>query len=252
MKEHLSIGEMSAMFGLNVQTLYYYDSIKLFSPRYRDPKNGRRRYEFDQVYELATICYMRKLGYTLEEITDLRKTQHVEPTLRSLRQRSEILHRQWQELFAIDEAIQRKISFIEKEMSFLRLDETEIRTYGPRKYIVIGGEDTLYRQNSFYFFPTIAFYEGEKKHFGAYLYPDAQKIPESVMGEEILEIPAGDYLCTYHPGPYGKVPETIKRLRASHPELLLDEVAINFNILDQFVEHDSANYITHMQIRILK
>lgn len=252
MKDFLSIGEMSVLFGLNVQTLYYYDSIQLFCPRYRDPKTGRRRYEFDQIYELATICYMRKLGYSLEEIVNQRKTQHVEPTLRSLRQRSEELHRQWQELFAIDEAIQRKIRFIEEEKEGIRLGETEIRSYGVRKYIAIGDEEMLYRHNSFYFFPTIAFYEAGKKRFGAYLYPDEQQIPELALKEEILEIPAGDYLCTYHPGPYEKVPETIRRLRASHPELLLDDVAINFNILDQFVENDSANYITHMQIRILK
>ncbi len=252
MKDFLSIGEISILFGLNVQTLYYYDSIKLFYPRYRDPKSGRRRYEFDQIYELATICYMRKLGYSLEEIMNQRKTQHVGPTLLSLRQRSEELHRQWQELFAIDEAIQRKIRFIEEEVDGIRPGEIEVRSYGVRKYIAIGEEEMLYRHNSFYFFPTIAFYEGERKHFGAYLYPGEQQIPEVALKEKILEIPAGDYLCTYHPGPYEKVPETIRRLRASHPELTLDDVAINFNILDQFVENDSANYITHMQIRILK
>lgn len=252
MKDFLSIGEMGVLFGLNVQTLYYYDSIQLFCPKYRDPRTGRRKYEFDQVYELATICYMRKLGYSLDEIKKQRRTQHVEPTLASLKQRSEELHRQWQELISIDEAIQRKIDFIEQEMEDLRMDEIAVRSYPARKYIAIGGEELLYSQSSFYFYPTIAFYRGNQKYFGAYLYPEDMRVPETIPDSQIQEIPAGDYLCAYHPGAYETVPETIKRLRASHPELVLDEVTINFNILDQFVENESANYITHMQIRILK
>lgn len=248
---------MSAMFGLNVQTLYYYDSIKLFSPKFRDEKNGRRKYEFDQIYELATICYMRTLGYSIEEIMEQRATQHADTAIASLKRRSEELRRQWEELISIDEAIQRKISYIENAMDGIQTDEIVIRHYEKRRYILIGGEDAIYRQNSFYFFPTIAFYKDDKKYFGAYLNAvsgskRSDAVPERFSGAQVEEIPEGDYLCTYHLGPYETVPKTIERLRSSHPELTLDDVTINFNVLDQFVEHDSKNYITQMQIRILR
>ena len=72
MKEYFSIGELAELFGLNIQTLYYYDSVGIFSPRERNEKNGRRKYEFDQIYELATVSYMRRLGYSLEEIKESR------------------------------------------------------------------------------------------------------------------------------------------------------------------------------------
>ena len=49
MKEYFSIGELAELFGLNIQTLYYYDSVGIFSPRERNEKNGRRKYEFDQI-----------------------------------------------------------------------------------------------------------------------------------------------------------------------------------------------------------
>lgn len=252
MKNFLSIGEMSALFGLNIQTLYYYDSIELFKPKIRDPKNGRRRYEFDQVYMLATICYMRKLGYSLEDIREQRRTQHVNSTLESLKQRSEELHQQWEELISIDEAIQRKVSFIEQEMKGIRADEITVRHYGVRKYIAIGEEELLYRHNSFYFYPTIALYRGNEKYFGAYLYPDENCMPGFLPVNQIYELEAGDYLCGYHLGAYETVPDTIERIRSFRPDLQFDEQTINFNILDQFVESESANYITHMQIRILK
>nr|WP_314459603.1 MerR family transcriptional regulator [uncultured Clostridium sp.] len=252
MKDFLSIGEMSALFGLNIQTLYYYDSIGIFKPRIRDAKNGRRKYEFDQVYELATICYMRKLGYSLEEIGDKRSTQHAQSALKSLRQRSDELHRQWLELFSIDEAIQRKLTFIEEEMRNISADRIFIRHYEDRSYIAIGEEELLYRQNSFYFYPTIAFYQGDSKYFGAYLYPLEGPVPDYIRRDQIRQIQAGDFLCGYHLGAYETVPKTIERIRNARPDLKCDELTINFNILDQFVENDSSNYITLTQIRILK
>ena len=37
----------------------------------------------------------------------------------------------------------------------------------------------------------------------------------------------------------------------ARPDLELGAQAINFNILDQFVESDNENFITAMQIRVL-
>jgi effector-binding domain-containing protein len=218
----------------------------------RDRKNGRRKYEFDQIYELATICYMRKLGYSLEEIARQRSTQHAGSALESLKQRSEELHRQWLELFSIDEAIQRKLRFIEEEMKNIRRDEIAVRHFEDRAYIAIGEEELIYRQNSFYFYPTIAFYKEEGKYFGAYLYPSGEPFPENLREDQIRKIPAGDFLCGYHLGSYETVPATMERIRNARPDLEFEKLTINFNILDQFVENQSSNYITHTQIRILK
>lgn len=38
MKAYLTVGEMGRMFGLNVQTLHYYDKIGLFCPQLRNPE----------------------------------------------------------------------------------------------------------------------------------------------------------------------------------------------------------------------
>ena len=43
----------------------------------------------------------------------------------------------------------------------------------------------------------------------------------------------------------------LDRLRAAHPELALSDETIDFNIVDQFVERESDNYLTGMQIRIV-
>ena len=181
MKEYFSIGELAELFGLNIQTLYYYDSVGIFSPRERNEKNGRRKYEFDQIYELATVSYMRRLGYSLEEIKESRTSLNSNRAVDIMKQRSQELRRQWQELLNIDEANQRKIRFMEQEMDGICLDEIAVKHFEDRKFISIGDEELLYRENSFYFYPTIAFYEGDRKYFGAYLYPDEMCIRDSPM-----------------------------------------------------------------------
>lgn len=251
MKGYFSIGELAELFGLNIQTLYYYDNIGIFSPRERDEKNGRRKYEFDQIYELANVSYMRRLGYSLEEVKESRSSLNLDRTVDIMKQRSAELRRQWEELLDIDEAIQRKIRFIEQEMDGICPEEIEVKFFGDRKFISIGQEELLYKENSFYFYPTIAFYEGDRKYFGAYLYPDDEALPKTVPQSRIQIIEGGHFLCGYHLGGYEGVPDTIRRLREARPDLKLGNEAINFNILDQFVESDSENFITSMQIRVL-
>lgn len=251
MKDFFSIGELASLFGLNVQTLYYYDSIGIFSPRERKEGSGRRKYDFDQIYELATVCYMRRLGYSIDEIKESRTSLNADSAIDNMKQRSKELRRQWQELLNIDEAIQRKIQFMEQEMKGIRTDEIRIRCFEDRRYISIGEEELLYKENSFYFYPTIAFYKEDRKYFGAYLYPEHEKLPGAVPESRIQVIKGGEFLCGYHLGGYETVPDTIDRLRQFRPDLKLDELTINFNILDQFVESDSDHFITSMQIRIL-
>lgn len=254
MKEYYSIGEFSAMFGLNKQTLQFYDAIGLFQPVRRDERNGRRYYAFDQVYRLASIRYMRRLGYSLEQIEDHMASREAEFTLDHLKERSKALRSQWEELLAIETVIQRKIQFVEEALSEIRdIDAISVVRFPERRFIPIGVEERLYHHDSFYFYPTIAFYTGcEEKYFGAYLYgADKGQAFPSVEQAIVQAIPAGDYLCCYHKGPYELVPETMRRLRASRTDLDLSPLTINFNIIDQFIEKNSENYVTHMQVQIL-
>lgn len=70
MKEFLSIGELAKIFDMDVQLLRHYDAKGLLVPQVRNSENSRRFYHFDQVYPLATIRYLRRLGYPLARIRD--------------------------------------------------------------------------------------------------------------------------------------------------------------------------------------
>jgi len=254
LKDSYTIGEFSKMFGLNVQTLRYYDSIGIFRPAYRDKWSGRRKYAFDQVYQLASIRYLRRIGYSLEDIAEYLDNLQSDTSLDVLKKRSDEIHRELDELLDIDHAIQRKIRFIEHELSEIReISEIKICEYGPRPYIPLGQEEVLYHHDSFYFYPTIAFYKEDLKYFGAYLYQDNSQFPEDfkVNKEKVEYIEAGKYLCAYHLGPYEEIYQTQKKLRNAYSDLKLSDLMVNFNIIDQFVEKDRSKYITSMQIRIL-
>ena len=243
MKDYFTIGELSELFRINTQTLRYYDSIGLFSPLRRDEETGYRYYQFNQLYELASIRYLRKLGYSIRDIDTYMKTKQIEAVLRKLKEQSKILHNKWDELIEIDNIIQRKIRFIEEELPLVQFEHYEVRSYPKRCYLPIGSEEALYGSDVFYFHPTIAFYRGDQKYFGAYLQG------MEVKNQEYIQ--AGDYLCAYHKGLYDKIEETIEKMRSARPELKLDDLTINFNIIDQFVEKDVSDYVTLVQIRIL-
>ena len=248
MKKHLSVGELARTFGLDVQTLHYYDSIGLFQPEVRDEKTRYRKYRFDQIYQLASIRYLRKMGYSLDSIKGYLDARNPDSSMILLGKRSEELQRQWAQLMRINDAIERKIRFVNWERSQLALDSVQVQRFDERYYIPIGSEEILYLEDSFYFYPTIAFYEGDLKYFGAYLYETA---PDEAGGEGAASvIEAGEYLVGYHKGPYESILQTIQAIRDTRRGWTLGSRVITFNIIDQFLERNRENYITQVQIPI--
>lgn len=251
MKDFMSVCEIGRLFNLSVQTLHYYDTIDLFKPAYRDAQNGYRKYRFDQIYQLASIQYLKKLGYSLDQVKAYLGSRSLTNTLEILKERSRYLHAQWQELIQIDNAIQRKILFVERKLAHLEREKIEVRWFPERRYLPIGLEEELYNRDSFYFYPTIAFYEDGLKYFGALLdvaadgvSPESERLPV----EQTAILPAGMYLVGYHTGPYEDIGDTFDAMRRAGAELPLSARAVNFNIIDQFVESDPQNYLTEVQM----
>lgn len=243
------------MFGLNVQTLYYYDSIHLFSPSKRDSTTGKRFYYFDQVYKLASIRFMRRLGYSIDQIKSFLDVSDIDKSLEGLRRRSQEMQEKWKELLFIDQVIQRKLMFIENQMQTIDIDSVEVKRFPERFYMPIGEEESLYFHDSFYFYPTIVFYYGKERIFGALLGENTHKTSmhsENASQVEKEIIPAGDFICAYHKGPYTTIHESYERASKSFPALHHRDEFISFNVIDQFVEINNNNFITEIQIPIIK
>ena len=259
-KDYLDVHELASLFGLTVQTLHYYDKAGVFKPDFRDPKNGYRKYRFDQVYELASIRYMRKLGYSIEAVRDFQADRKPDESLKKLKERSAAIHAQWEEQMRIDRAIMRKVQFIEESREEIPedLDSFHITDRLERRFISIGSESEIYNGESFYFYPTIVFYDVDYKEFGALItdYEENKNEQETHAADESVHsrsIPGGRYLVGYHKGPYEEIDESFERLRRyAEQENMhnLDSMILTINIIDQFVESRNEEFITRLEVRI--
>ncbi|MED4041315.1 helix-turn-helix domain-containing protein [Niallia taxi] len=68
MKTLFSIGEMSKLNNVPIQTLRYYEKIGLFKPNYVNPKSKYRYYTIKQFFYLDIIKYLKYIGTPLNEM----------------------------------------------------------------------------------------------------------------------------------------------------------------------------------------
>lgn len=243
------------MFNLNKQTLFYYDKEGIFQPEYRNPENGYRMYQFNQIYRLALICYLRKLGFSIEQIKDYLKDSSVESNVRILREKSEDIRKSYQEFLRLDDIIQRKLLFVHRKLSELSVGEIQIKHYPRRAYLPLGVEVSIYDKEAFYCYPTIAFYQydAEKDRytvtFGAYLEAEHDIGIEDM--DKMLYIPEQQFLSYCWKGKYSGIEQKVRELHEEYSHLSLSSDSYNFNIIDQFLEKDANQYITEIQIPIL-
>jgi MerR family transcriptional regulator, mercuric resistance operon regulatory protein len=68
--EELTIGKLSELTGVNIETIRYYERIKMVPPPPRTA-SGRRIYDSTHLRILAFIRRSRELGFSLDEIRAL-------------------------------------------------------------------------------------------------------------------------------------------------------------------------------------
>lgn len=256
MEEYLTIGELAKIFDMDVQLLRYYDSKGLLVPQKRNAENNRRLYHFDQIYPLATIRYLRKLGYPLNRIEKFVHANGLKENMETLVEQSHALQQKCDELMATIQIIQNKIDFSEREREASAPGKFFTREYPDRPFLHIGQELNLFTHELFYFYPTVGFYQHDEKWFGAYIYNDdphsAQDLPEKfVDAEQLSYIPGGKYLCGYHYGAYQTIQDSIDCLYAAGEGMKLDDCVVTLNIVDQCFDGHPVNYITALEVRIL-
>lgn len=111
MRGLFTIGEMSRLFGINVRTLRYYDSISLLRPEQVDERTGYRRYSTRQFERLNTIKYLRALDMPIPRIRDFFDNRNIRTLLNLLREQQ-----------ADSAARQRRLERIERKICH-RLDQ---------------------------------------------------------------------------------------------------------------------------------
>lgn len=117
MKDLFSIGELSKHQNISRQTLIFYDKIGLFHPAYVDPENGYRYYSSKQLDDLDTICIMKKIGFSLDEIKTHMKSYTLDTSVAALRKQLTIIERRLQELQLIKSRVEHRCLQLEQSAS---------------------------------------------------------------------------------------------------------------------------------------
>ena len=108
MKNLFSIGELSKLQNISRQTLIFYDKIGLFRPAYTDPDNGYRYYSSSQLDYLDTICIMKRIGFSLNEIKAHMKSFRIENSIAALRKQLSTINHQIEELQMIKNRVEHR------------------------------------------------------------------------------------------------------------------------------------------------
>lgn len=250
--QYFTIGQLAEIFDMDVQLLRYYDAKGLLAPEVRNEHNNYRMYTIRQVWRLATIRYLRRLNYPIKKIAEFMHARDVTETVNTLREQSEFLLKQYEELIQITTTIKAKLDFIENNTKDWDAKTHLFKEYPERPFLHIGTESTLYIHEAFYFYPTVCFHKGGEKHFGAYLFAEERGRELAKTTPHTASIEAGRYLCGYHVGSYETIINGINRLKTYGIGQKLDDLTVAINIVDPFVESHPENYVTELQIRILE
>jgi len=121
MDGYLSIGGLSKMAGVSVDTIRYYADIGLFEPAYISDETGYRYYLAEQAAAIGQIRELKSFGFTLAEIKAL--PLHDEAYLAgAYRTRYSLLMQEMEKLQDTMESLQKKL--YQKEMQ--KMENTNI------------------------------------------------------------------------------------------------------------------------------
>lgn len=267
MKDLFTIGEIAALFEVNIKTLRYYDEINLLKPEYTDPSSKYRYYSTKQFERLNTIKYLRALNMPLARIIDFFGNREIETLISILReQQAETLQKK-QELELIERKIQNRIMQIEDAISteYDRIKEKRIpkRNAGILRRNIKVGEDIEYplielgkreQLNTAIFLGKVVL-SVDKEHLAADKFDEFTSImilieDEDNRNDNRISIPGGDYLTLRFKGTHKEAKDYyIKLLRyAKEKNYTISGNALEITMIDYGMTNDTHKFVTEIQL----
>ena len=111
------IGEISALFGVSVKTLRFYDEAGLLSPELKDNKTGYRYYGIEQCERLRGIMCLRKIGMSINEIARQMRPQKLSNYINALENQGKLISKLIDEHTLTKAYIYRRVEDIKKALN---------------------------------------------------------------------------------------------------------------------------------------
>lgn len=137
MKNYLSIGEMSKIRNINVQSLRYYEKLGILIPAYINPDSGYRYYSLEQIMILDTIILSIDLGINLKNLKNYVGKDGQLEFERLLKDGKQIAKEKMRKIESNIESIDRTLQHINAQKDYLGKEGYYTRAIFKRYFISI-------------------------------------------------------------------------------------------------------------------
>lgn len=212
--EYMTTGEFAKLMGVTKETLFHYDKIGLFCPATVNEK-GYRFYSIHQMEHFDTICLLKSLGMSLEEIRTflqnktadryyellLKKQTQLDQEIHKLQQMHTWIGHRIEKLKDLQSQDLDQIQVVERKPCYYYLktleDDSDYTYNHAANRILTMAEEKGQRENC-----ELAFIR-DLSHVraGNYDYDNVCLLfSEKGIFEPAEELPGGSYLVAYHKG----------------------------------------------------
>lgn len=268
MKKNFTIGEISKLFNIGIDSLRYYEELGIIKPR--RAANGYRTYRLSDMYRLTIISELRKLRLPLEHIKEYLDHQSLSNTML-------ILNNEKVEIKKEITRLKASLSSLNDQLNMLKaLEKTETniintKFFDTRYAVKLETDFTIDDEFDFSIRFLLKKYNFKLNQFdnlkiGACI--SSSDIKESIVAKylsvfvlqneetEILQdiVPKGNYLCYCYRGTYRNLPLHINNLfdYAAQNNLVLADTIYEFYLIDNRYTMNTKEFLTEIQIRILE
>lgn len=249
----LTVGEIARVFGVSEQTVRFYHKKGLLVPDTRGD-NAYRKYSWNKLSVLAQICFLRRAGFSIEDIKSYMQLDNLQDTRNYMEKFIEKLRQDAADIQRAIGILERKCSYLDTLQSQSVSEAARLATLPLRRYIYLGQDELTSANNEYFFdYPLIASYDLSadntirKSGIGAYL--DVNDPPENARNIRVL--PQQLCLVCNFKGSYDAIYTRIAELYRKHASLPLSRTAYAVNVVDHLVENNQNNYIVNIQIPFL-
>ncbi len=271
MKNLFSIGELSRQQNISRQTLIFYDKIGLFCPAYVDSENGYRYYSAKQLDELDTICIMKRIGFSLEEIKTHMQSYTLENSIVVLRRQLLAIEQQMEALQMIKSRVEHRCQQLEHAVSIREDSDVVTIEKVKTQYLLLRKVQEPYsledvsiatkecfvrsfQEQLPIFFQSGAIVPLEKIRMKRYTEASFAFLPIEKTSDvdEVIELPQGMCVSTYHTGEYSSIGISYERILDYCEKHQWDIVSdsYEFAVNDYLSTGDEKEYLTKIMLYV--
>ncbi|MGG0289540.1 MerR family transcriptional regulator [Bacillus pacificus] len=272
---YLSIGDMSKLNNISIQTLRYYDKIDLFKPEYVNPENHYRYYSIRQIFYLDIIKYLKHIGTPLD---DIRRMIALPPeSMYEFLQRQElIIEKQIKKLENIQQLLNHHKSQLHEqillnnqelgivytrkidERSILKLDCQDIVTPLDQPDMYFRElADTLEKEGSVVdlqyscIYPLKDYESTENIHYSS-LYTSISKTDLNPSGVYVDSMPKGTYMCIAFKWSRADYYDHFNKLKKAYYSsgFPIENNVYEVSLPNNYASSNDEDFITELQIQI--